>query len=172
MTSRAARAATCPRNTIPTRTRCTRPSPSPPRTAVTCCIPSPDHPQRPDGSAQGGGAGVIQVVHMDDAAPELSDLVRRRFSIAAPRTRTIVQQMRPLRADALASPSRAAPARPMVLSPQAQVSVPAPRTLPAAWPRLLHPLCLRPRALRQQLPAPNSSAPTRAEPEPEAPWCG
>jgi hypothetical protein len=35
----------------------------------------------------GGGAGVIQVVHMDDAAPELSDLVRRRFSIAAPWTR-------------------------------------------------------------------------------------
>ncbi|KAJ7897777.1 hypothetical protein B0H13DRAFT_2032597 [Mycena leptocephala] len=35
----------------------------------------------------GGGACVIQVVHMDDAAPELSDLVRRPFSIAVPWTR-------------------------------------------------------------------------------------
>ncbi|KAJ7913747.1 hypothetical protein B0H13DRAFT_465710, partial [Mycena leptocephala] len=53
-----------------------------PRTAGTCCIPSPDHPQRPDGSAQdgGGGTGVVQAVYTDDVATKLSDRhgVRRR----------------------------------------------------------------------------------------------
>ncbi|KAJ7852147.1 hypothetical protein B0H13DRAFT_1728851 [Mycena leptocephala] len=63
----------------PTRTRSTRPSRSPSPTAGTCRIPSRHHPQRSNGSAPGGGgAGVIQVVHTDDAATKLSDRVRRR----------------------------------------------------------------------------------------------
>ncbi|KAJ7880142.1 hypothetical protein B0H13DRAFT_2278773 [Mycena leptocephala] len=62
----------------------------------------------------GGSAGVIQVVHMHDAALELSDLVCRRFSIAAPRLRN---KRGPLASLTLQSrsPPRAQPYQPRTL---------------------------------------------------------